>query len=65
MPPRASDVRGLLSGGMVDVNKAKRRGRTTPLIEAAWKGHSNVVQVLLDEGAEADRADHYEREAIK
>ena len=31
----------------------------TPLINAAWYGHTDVVKVLIDGGAEPDKADRY------
>ena len=62
---RAIDVKRVLSGGMMNVNNVKPpRGRlscVTPLTEAAWKGHTNVFKVLLDEGADVDKAENYRR----
>ena len=59
---RADELRRILSGGMVDVKLVKSpTGSKTLLTEAAWKGHTNVVRVLLEEGADANKADHYDR----
>ena len=57
----ASDVKEALSSGVVDVNCKSDIGNSTPLTEAAWKGHTNVVKVLLDEGALANEAERYDR----
>ena len=48
---KSVEVIKLLCSGMVDVNCCGFGPWTTPLCEAAWKGHKNVVQILIDNGA--------------
>ena len=55
----AEEVRSLISSGMVDTNTICRMYISTPLCEAARNDHTNVVQVLLDNGAEPNRANIY------
>src|SRR3954464_7473662 len=53
-------VKILLDLGL-DVNSANRDGRT-PLMGAALKGRSEVVQLLVDKGARLDTRDHGSRD---
>ena len=53
-------VKLLLDLGL-DVNSANRDGRT-PLMGAALKGRSEVVQLLVDKGARIDTRDHGSRD---
>ena len=53
-------VKLLLELGL-DVNSANRDGRT-PLMGAALKGRSEVVQLLVDKGARLDSRDHGSRD---
>ena len=43
----------LLAKDGIEVNKAESTGGQTPLIIAAAHGHSNVVKVLLEAGADS------------
>ena len=56
----AEAVRMLLDLGL-DVNSANRDGRT-PLMGAALKGRSEVVQLLVDQGARLDTRDRGSRD---
>ena len=47
-----TEVRSILTSGMVDVNCIGGRWDSTPLYHASWKGHTDVVRLLLDAGAE-------------
>ena len=58
------DVGRLLSSGMVDVNCAGGKYQSTPLCEAAYHGNTDVVRILLDRGAEHDRADKHGQTAL-
>ena len=51
------EVRGILSSGMVDVDCIGGPDDQTPLHVASFYGQKDVVQLLLDEGAEIDKAD--------
>ena len=53
------DVRRLLSTRMVDVNCAGGRNQSTPLCEAIYHGNMDMVQILLDHGADIDRGDKH------
>ncbi len=46
---RVENVKLLIRAG-ARVNEAESRYHFTPLIDAAWKGHTGVVRVLLDNG---------------
>ena len=56
-------VKMLLELGL-DPNAANRDGRT-PLMGAALKGRSDVVQMLVDAGAKLDQRDHGSRDTDK
>ena len=60
---KSMEVIKLLCSGMVDVNCFGRgHGRwrgSTPLCEAACKGHKNVVKILIDKGADPNEACHF------
>ena len=55
----AEEVRRLVHDHAVDVNFTMGKYRRTPLIEAARKGHIEIVKILLDAGADIDREDAY------
>ena len=61
----ASDVRRLLSSGMLDVNYFLKSPYTnstiTPLHQASWEGHKDVVKLLLARGAEVNQTDERKR----
>ena len=57
----AEEVRSLISSGMMDTNTICRMYISTPLCEAARNDHTNVVQVLLDNGAEPNHRPLYTR----
>ena len=49
-------VMRLISCQMVDVNNVQHLWDTTPLCEAAKKGHTDIVRVLLDRGADPNNS---------
>ena len=49
----------LLSIGLLDINSIPKHLYTTPLWIAALKGHKDVVNLLLNKGAEIDKRDDY------
>ena len=53
------EVARVLSGGMVDVNCSGGKYLATPMCEAAYHGKSEVLQILMDHGAEHDRPDQH------
>ena len=53
------EVMRLLASGMVDVNCVRGWNNTVPLYEAASWGHEDVVQMLLNEGAEPSKENRY------
>ena len=61
----AKEVIALLSNGMVDVNRVQPHIHfhvsygSTPLWVAAKRGHSHVVKLLLERGAEFDKPDGF------
>ena len=57
------EVRRLLSIGMVNINCEDDR-KSTPLLVAASNGHEDVVKLLLDNGADPDKADRYKWTAL-
>ena len=52
---RGEDVRNLLSSGMLEVD-CEERGRWTPLYNAAHYGHCEVAQLLIEKGADPNKA---------
>ena len=54
-----NEVGRLLHSGLVDINCVRRAWKTTPLCEAAMHGHKDVVELLLDAGAEPNKANIY------
>ena len=52
-------VKNLLSTGMLNVNYVRGCDFRTPLLEAAYYGQKDVVQLLLDRGADPNKEDAY------
>ena len=54
---KIEEVRRLLSSGMLNVNcsGSSTRNMTTPLLEAADRGHKEVVTILLEKGAKPNK----------
>ena len=50
-----AEVERLLSYFLVDVNRQSAEGECTPLGIAAYRGHIDVVQLLLDRGADPNK----------
>ena len=50
-------VQKLLSIGIIDVNIDNFIDLRTPLMAAAFQGHTNIVQLLFDSGADLNKAD--------
>ena len=57
MKGHAHEVRRLLSTGMLDVNCVWQFHETTPLLEAAQNSHYDVVKLLINSGADPNKAD--------
>ena len=52
------EVKEILSDGMVDVNCLVNKSiESTPLCKAVRNGHTAVLQILLDGGADPNGAD--------
>ena len=58
---KTEEVRSLISSHNVDVNFEYGKYYSTPLVEAAAKGHNEIVQILLDSGADIDKGDYCSR----
>ena len=54
---KVETVRQALQAGM-DVNSANSETKLTPLHMAAYNGHTKVVKLLLENGAQVDAQDH-------
>ena len=57
------EVKKIILGKSGDVNVVDANG-DTPLIHAAWKGHADVVRLLLDNGAYVDHRDNAGQTAL-
>merc|ERR1712062_340302 len=57
-------VRELIKTTFVDTLEGSLFGTWTPLIEAAANGHKDIVQILLDNGANIDYQDNLGRTAL-
>ena len=63
-------VRQLLSNFLLDINHLHfvkgyfLRRKTTSLFEASWKGHEEVVKILLAAGADINKTDHQGQTAL-
>ena len=53
----ADEVRRLINDHMADVDVELGFFKLTPLIEAARQGKKEIVQILLDAGADVDKSD--------
>ena len=49
------EIKRLLSYGLLDVNKTGKEFGYAPLHDAVWGGHMDVVQMLIDGGAELNK----------
>ena len=59
------EVQSLLSSIFLDVTCVRGIYSATPLCEAAYNGHKEVVKVLLDKGADPNWADKYGGKPIR
>jgi len=57
-------VRELIKTTFVDTTEGSVFGGTTPLIVAARYGHKDIVQILLENGANIDHQDNYGQTAL-
>ena len=55
----AEEVRRLIYTHMVNVNFEMGQSQSTPLIEASKRGHNKVIRILLDSGADIEKADKW------